>query len=135
MRKLTAIQDNVFTTKLLDVIVPGLDDEEWGRDSLAEDECIMVVMNYVEQDLAQLIKNADDFELSELHVITILYNLLCSVNFMHSCNIMPRDLKPANILINSKCVPVIADFGLSRTCLEKKPEEQPRKNIHQGADS
>ena len=117
MRKLTAIPENVFTVQLLDVIVPGIEEKEWGRGQLGDEDCIMLVMNYVEQDLSQLVKNADDFELQEMHVVTIIYNLLCSVNFLHSCDIMHRDLKPANVLINSKCVPVLADFGLARTCL------------------
>ena len=46
---------------------------------------------------------------------TIMYNMLCSINFLHSANIMHRDLKPENILVDSRCKVAICDFGLSRT--------------------
>ena len=53
--------------------------------------------------------------LSEDHVVTILYNILCSLNYLHGSNIMHRDLKPSNILINHDCEVKICDFGLSRS--------------------
>ena len=52
---------------------------------------------------------------SETHVITIIYNLLVSVNFLHSANIVHRDIKPGNILIDAECGVRICDLGLSRT--------------------
>ena len=48
-------------------------------------------------------------------MIIILYNILCSVNFLHSANVIHRDIKPANILINSECEVKICDFGMART--------------------
>ena len=110
MRKLTAIPNNVFTTKLFDIIVPDLDSTQVDTPPL-----IMLVMEFVDSDLTQVMKNASNLDLKEAHVITIIYNILCSIKFLHSCNIMHRDLKPANILIDNKCVPIICDFGLART--------------------
>ena len=43
-----------------------------------------------------------------------MYNILCSINYMHSANIMHRDIKPGNLLINKNCSIKICDFGLSR---------------------
>jgi mitogen-activated protein kinase 1/3 len=61
----------------------------------------MLVMDIVDSDLNKLLDNAEELQITDDHVITIMYNLLCSLNFLHSCNIMHRDLKPANILIDS----------------------------------
>lgn len=56
-------------------------------------------------------------ELTEQKVKRILYQCLCSLKFLHVANIMHRDIKPGNILINEKG-PVLCDFGLSRTLPE-----------------
>jgi serine/threonine protein kinase len=72
-------------------------------------------MDYVESDLKQLMKQIPKVELTEDHVITIMYNILCSLNFLHTANIMHRDIKPSNILIGSECQVKLCDFGLSRT--------------------
>lgn len=53
--------------------------------------------------------------LTELHIQTIIYNLLCGLKYMHSAKIVHRDIKPANILINEDCSIKICDFGLSRS--------------------
>lgn len=52
---------------------------------------------------------------TEQHVITIMYNFLCAMNFLHTANVMHRDLKPQNILLTSQCSVYICDFGLART--------------------
>ena len=48
-------------------------------------------------------------------MLTILYNLLCSLKFLHSANVIHRDIKPGNILIDNYCSIKICDFGLART--------------------
>lgn len=53
--------------------------------------------------------------LSELHVKTLLYNLLVGLKYVHSAGIYHRDLKPANCLVNQDCSVKICDFGLART--------------------
>ena len=52
-------------------------------------------------------------EIDEDHVKTIFYNVLCAVNFIHSANIMHRDIKDSNILIAEDCTIKICDFGWS----------------------
>ena len=43
----------------------------------------------------------------------IIRGLLQGLSFMHSCNIAHRDIKPHNIMIDSRGRPKIIDFGLS----------------------
>lgn len=76
---------------------------------------IFLVMPLVERDLNQMLSETD---LGLSHVKVILYNILCSVNYLHTSNIVHRDLKPANILVNSYCQSRICDFGLARTLPE-----------------
>lgn len=67
--------------------------------------------------------------LQEDHIITILYNILCSVKFLHESNIIHRDLKPGNLLINTQCGVKIADYGLSRSMPEVEADEENPINI------
>ncbi|KAG2694323.1 hypothetical protein I3760_08G137400 [Carya illinoinensis] len=46
---------------------------------------------------------------------TDLRQLLRGLNYLHSANILHRDLKPGNLLINANCDLKICDFGLART--------------------
>ena len=51
---------------------------------------IFLVMEYVPCDLFTL-----DFALLSSHELkTLIYRILCAVNYIHSANIMHRDLKP-----------------------------------------
>lgn len=44
-----------------------------------------------------------------------MYNLLCSLNWIHSAHVIHRDIKPSNILIDEDCKIKLCDFGLART--------------------
>jgi mitogen-activated protein kinase 1/3 len=74
---------------------------------------IFILMDYWERDLVKLL-NLPKIELTEDHALTILYNVLCGVKFLHETGVMHRDLKPANILINQECEVRICDFGMSK---------------------
>jgi serine/threonine protein kinase len=52
---------------------------------------------------------------SEDHLIMILYNLLCAIKTMHASNIILRDLKPENIMIDENCQVKLACTGKERT--------------------
>lgn len=117
MRKLSTMKTNIFTSKLVDVIVPFRDQEN----SLSQKESqllfeeIFLVQEFFHSDMSNIIKEASTLQMTEEHIKTIIYNVLCAVNFIHSAQLIHRDLKPANILINSQCNVRICDFGLARS--------------------
>jgi len=82
------------------------------RDLLKFDE-LYLVLEIADSDLKKL--GRTQVFLSELHVKTILYNLLVGLKYVHSAGILHRDLKPANCLVNQDCSVKICDFGLART--------------------
>ena len=41
---------------------------------------------------------------------------------MHSAKLVHRDMKPANLLLNSECLMKVADFGLARSLLKPRPK-------------
>ena len=46
---------------------------------------------------------------------TVLYQITCGLNYIHSIPLVHRDIKPVNILISSNPVIIkISDFGLSK---------------------
>jgi serine/threonine protein kinase len=53
-----------------------------------------------------------------MHLVTILYNIICAFKFLHSAGVVHRDVKPANLLMDSNCQVKICDFGLARTLPE-----------------
>jgi len=59
--------------------------------------------------------------LTELHVVTLLYNTLLGLKYLHSAGVYHRDLKPANCLVNQDCSVKICDFGLSRAVVQDQP--------------
>ena len=75
-------------------------------------EDIYVVSELMETDLASILKSSQP--LSESHTQFFLYQLLRGMKFVHSADVVHRDLKPRNLLVNSNCDLKICDFGLAR---------------------
>lgn len=73
-------------------------------------------------DLARVIQGP--IELTDFHVQSITYQILCGVKYIHSARVIHRDLKPGNILVNSQGVVKICDFGLARGISEDTESER-----------
>ena len=43
-----------------------------------------------------------------------LYQILRGLKYVHSADVLHRDLKPGNLLVNANCDLALCDFGLSR---------------------
>ena len=52
--------------------------------------------------------------LTDAHFQSFIYQTLCGLKYIHSANVLHRDLKPGNLLVNADCELKICDFGLSR---------------------
>ena len=84
------------------------------------DKKIMLCLEYVQYDLRkfwdkEFCSNNSNKVISIDVVKSIMYQILKGMDFLHSKKILHRDLKPQNVLIDSKLNVRIADFGLSRT--------------------
>lgn len=85
----------------------------------ADFESIFLVMDYTEQDLQTVMRSVrNGTMLSEDHIITLAYNMLCGLNVLHTAGLIHRDLKPANILVGDSCSVKFCDFGLS--CMQPR---------------
>ncbi|NP_001161596.1 nemo-like protein kinase [Saccoglossus kowalevskii] len=84
-------------------------------------EEIYVVTELLQSDLHKIIVSPQP--LSADHVKVFLYQILRGLKYLHSANILHRDIKPGNLLVNSNCVLKICDFGLARVI-------EPDENRH-----
>ena len=64
--------------------------------------------------------------LKDIHKRFIMYQLLSATQYLHSGNVIHRDQKPSNILLDTECNCKIADFGLARSL----SAQQTTGNIH-----
>uniref|UniRef100_A0A1I8GD11 Protein kinase domain-containing protein n=1 Tax=Macrostomum lignano TaxID=282301 RepID=A0A1I8GD11_9PLAT len=74
---------------------------------------IYLLCNLMETDLHRIIVSPQP--LSADHVKIFIYQLLRGLKYLHSANILHRDIKPGNLLVNSDCRLRICDFGLARS--------------------
>ncbi|KAI9136677.1 kinase-like domain-containing protein [Paraphysoderma sedebokerense] len=73
---------------------------------------IYLVQELMEADLHQIIRSEQP--LSDAHFQYFIYQILRGLKYIHSANVLHRDLKPGNLLVNADCELKICDFGLAR---------------------
>eukprot|EP00045_Choanoeca_perplexa_P008700 m.81830 g.81830 ORF g.81830 m.81830 type:complete len:458 (+) comp14583_c0_seq1:96-1469(+) len=88
---------------------------------------VYVVMRRMESDLHQVIRALRKKRqiLPATHTCYWAYQLAKALKYMHSANVLHRDLKPQNVLINSQtdCSLAVCDFGLARVVDRDRPEK------------
>ena len=75
-------------------------------------DTIYIVSDFMDTDLYRLCQSQVEF--TENHVRHLLYQMLCGLSYMHSANILHRDMKTANLLVDRNFNLQICDFGLAR---------------------
>jgi serine/threonine protein kinase len=73
---------------------------------------VYIITNLMESDLDRIIGSSQ--VLTDQHFQYFLYQILRGLKFIHSANVIHRDLKPQNLLVNANCDLALCDFGLSR---------------------
>eukprot|EP00009_Paramoeba_aestuarina_P006020 CAMPEP_0201510182 /NCGR_PEP_ID=MMETSP0161_2-20130828/2983_1 /ASSEMBLY_ACC=CAM_ASM_000251 /TAXON_ID=180227 /ORGANISM="Neoparamoeba aestuarina, Strain SoJaBio B1-5/56/2" /LENGTH=396 /DNA_ID=CAMNT_0047905323 /DNA_START=227 /DNA_END=1414 /DNA_ORIENTATION=- len=77
----------------------------------SEDGKLCLVFDWMEHDLSALLSSLPS-PLSLKHVKCYMFQILKGLNEIHSSNLMHRDIKAANMLLNNAGQLNIADFGL-----------------------
>merc|ERR550539_1907984 len=122
IRVLRTLKNHEAIVDLIDVLPPHKGD--FGTFS-----SLYLVFEYVDTDLHHLIGTNQFF--SALHCQYMLYQVLLSLKFMHTGELVHRDLKPATILINEDCSVKLCDFGLARGFAENADKPHPKTHLRE----
>lgn len=76
-----------------------------------DDRHLYLVMDLMDSDLQKAIRVK---ALQRVHRELVAYGILRALYYMHSANVMHRDVKPANVLLTKNCDAKLADFGWAR---------------------
>lgn len=78
---------------------------------------VFIVMEYFEYDLKRVICNhVKTFD--ENQIVTLIFDLLSTVKFLHQLNVVHRDIKPSNFFVTADMRVKIGDFGIARSLPE-----------------
>ncbi|CAL8296932.1 unnamed protein product [Lota lota] len=77
------------------------------------DKDIYLIFEHMDTDLHAVIKKGS--LLKDVHKRYIMYQLLKATKYLHSGNVIHRDQKPSNVLLDTDCSVKLCDFGLARS--------------------
>lgn len=85
------------------------------HDVIHTENKLMLVFEYMDGDLKRYMDTQGERgALKPSTIKSFMYQLLKGIDFCHQNRVLHRDLKPQNLLINSKGVLKLGDFGLAR---------------------
>lgn len=87
--------------------------------------------NSLEQIIELERKGISNYDWNDTKKLINIYGIAAGMSYLHDNNILHRDLKPGNILLDEYLYPKIADFGLSKN---KSESVQEKKKLNQILD-
>jgi len=85
------------------------------HDVIHTENKLMLVFEYMDKDLKKYMDSRGDRgQLDFITIKSFMQQLLRGIHFCHDNRVLHRDLKPQNLLINTKGHLKLADFGLAR---------------------
>ena len=83
-----------------------------------DDLCI--VMEVAPDDVLKVVRRAKaaGTPLPEEQLLSILSQVASALHYAHSCRVLHRDVKPANVLLTADGTPKLSDFGISCTVMQ-----------------
>lgn len=85
------------------------------HDVIHTENKLMLVFEYMDKDLKKYMDaRGDRGQLDQVTIKRFMHDLLRGTAFCHENRVLHRDLKPQNLLINTKGQLKLADFGLAR---------------------
>ena len=85
------------------------------HDVIHTENKLMLVFEYMDKDLKKYMESRGDHgRLDHITIKSFMQQLLRGIAFCHDNRVLHRDLKPQNLLINTKGQLKLADFGLAR---------------------
>ncbi|MBX7221387.1 MAG: SUMF1/EgtB/PvdO family nonheme iron enzyme [Blastocatellia bacterium] len=98
----------------------------------SEDDKFYLVQEWIEgRTLKEILRDEGPF--SEQKVRELLIGLLPAVEYIHSQNIIHRDIKPDNVMIRERTgKPVLIDFGMVKVVLKSSSGEDSTSSVMAG---
>jgi len=96
---ITAIREISILSKLRSDNIIHLRDIVMKESKTSRDK-VYLVFDYMDYDLSGLLKSKTSLDLSQIKYI--LYQITLGIHYLHTNNIVHRDIKSANILMNEK---------------------------------